>query len=85
VKGAKHIGVKSDAAGNLTITGPDFTNKGVAAFPTEDGNGFQFTLDYTPGDGTSAQSISHATKSEIDPQITYGIGSIDLGNNRTSE
>lgn len=84
IKGANHVGVTSDANGNVTISGPDFTGKGVAAFPTENGNGFQFTLDYTPGDGSSAQSISHSTKSEIDPLVKYGVGGIDLGNNNTS-
>lgn len=84
IKGANHIGVTSDADGNITVSGPNFTNKGVAASAVQNGNGFQFTLDYTPGDGSSAQSISHSTKSEIDPLVKYGVGGIDLGNNNTS-
>lgn len=84
IKGANHVGVTSDAAGNITVSGPNFANKGVAASAVQNGNGFQFTLDYTPGDGSSAQSISHSTKSEIDPLVKYGVGSIDLGNNNTS-
>ena len=85
IKGANHVGVTSDAAGNITVSGPNFAGKGVAASAVQNGNGFQFTLDYTPGDGSSAQSISYANNGgEIDPLVKYGAGGIDLGNSTTS-
>ena len=69
--GANDVGVKSNASGVITVSGPNFTNKGVTAGNSA-GNGFVFGLEYASGDDGSDVSVSHSTKSTLDPTITIG-------------
>ena len=70
LSGSNDIGVTSTAAGAITIAGPNFTNKGVAANAAA--QGFVFQLEYDSGNGSGSQQITHSTKSTLDPTITYG-------------
>ena len=69
--GANDVGVKSNANGVITVSGPNFTNKGVTA-GNNVGDGFVFGLEYASGDDGSNVSVAHSTKSTLDPTITIG-------------
>lgn len=69
--GANDVGVKSNASGVITVSGPNFTNKGVTAGNSA-GNGFVFGLEYASGDDGSNVSVTHSSKNTLDPTITIG-------------
>lgn len=72
ITGANDIGITSTANGAVTVSGPDFSGKGVAASALAT-NGFKFQLQYDSGDSTQgAQTIEHSTASTLDPTITIG-------------
>lgn len=72
ITGANDIGVTSTDNGAVTVTGPNFTGKGVTANAVA--NGFKFQLKYTAGDG-SGDKTCESSNSTIDPTITYGSSS----------